>query len=364
MSKKIIVSVTNDLSTDQRVHKVCTSLKSWGFEVLLVGRMQKGSLPLNREYATHRMALLFKRGPLFYMEYNLRLFFFLLFRKSELLLSNDLDTLLPNYLISVCKNTPLVYDSHELFPEAPELQYRSRVKRFWERLESFLLPRLKHAYTVCDAIAAHYKERYGLNFKVVRNVPFLIEKDSLEKTRPPIVLYQGAINPGRGLELAIRAMVCLEEAQLLIVGDGVGLQSLKELAKEIGVEDRVCFEGRVPYEKLKSYTNRASVGLLLEEPLGLSFTYALPNKLFDYIHADLPFVASPLLEVEKIMDQYKVGALLQERKPAVLANQIKAILEQPSDLEAFVAAKQSLCWQKESEQLRLVFSPFLADKSA
>lgn len=363
MSQKIIVSVTNDLSTDQRVHKVCTSLQSFGFEVLLVGRKQKDSPPLNRAYATHRFTLLFARGPLFYMEYSLRLFFFLLFRKSQLLLSNDLDTLLPNYLIAICKQLPLVYDSHELFPEVPELQNRKWVKRFWECLEAFLLPRLKHAYTVCDSIADYYQNKYGLAFKVVRNVPFLKKNAVLKKRQPAVALYQGAINPGRGLELAIRAMAHLEQVQLLIVGDGVGLCELQALAKKEGLTDRVHFQGSVAYQELSAYTQKAAVGLLLEEPLGLSFTYALPNKLFDYIHADLPFVASPLLEVKKIMDHYQLGVVLKERKAEVLAEQIKEVLLSSHDLAPFEKAKKALCWQKEEAQLRLVFSSFLADKS-
>ena len=98
MRKKIIVSVTNDISTDQRVHKVCQSLESMGFEVILWGRKLSYSQVLHRSYTTKRMTLLFYSGPLFYLEYNFRLFLILLFSKSHLLLSNDLDTLLANFL--------------------------------------------------------------------------------------------------------------------------------------------------------------------------------------------------------------------------------------------------------------------------
>ena len=147
MRKKIIVSVTNDISTDQRVHKVCQSLESMGFEVILWGRKLSFSQVLYRSYTTKRMTLLFSSGPLFYLEYNFRLFLILLFSKSHLLLSNDLDTLLANFLVSKCKGIPLVYDSHELFPEVPELQNRSFVKSIWEKLEYFLLPKLEYTYT-------------------------------------------------------------------------------------------------------------------------------------------------------------------------------------------------------------------------
>ena len=123
MSKKrIISSVTNDLLTDQRVHRICKSLSNHDFEVSLIGRRKKSSIALEgRSYSCKRFHLIFEKGPLFYMEYNLRLFVFLLFSNVDLLISNDLDSLLANYLVSRVRNLPIVYDSHEFFTEVPEL---------------------------------------------------------------------------------------------------------------------------------------------------------------------------------------------------------------------------------------------------
>ena len=128
--QRVIVSVINDLSTDQRVHKVCCTLHKIGYKVILVGRKQRNSIPLTkRDYETKRMFLLFEKGILFYAEYQFRLFLFLLFNKSDILYSNDLDTLLPNYLISRIKKKILIYDTHELFCEVPELQNHPLKKR-------------------------------------------------------------------------------------------------------------------------------------------------------------------------------------------------------------------------------------------
>ena len=210
MRKKIIVSVTNDISTDQRVHKVCQSLESMGFDVILWGRKLSYSQVLHRSYTTKRMTLLFSSGPLFYLEYNFRLFLILLFSKIHLLLSNDLDTLLDNFLASKCKGIPLVYDSHELFPEAPELIHRPVKKKIWESLERWILPKIKHSYTVCYSIAQFYKDRYGIAMKVVRNVPYLSPSSSAQ-TSSKTIIYQGGMNPGRGLELAIEMMSYLDD---------------------------------------------------------------------------------------------------------------------------------------------------------
>ena len=134
--KRIIVSVTNDLTTDQRVDRSCITLIKMGFDVLLVGRQLSHSLDLEpRNYRTKRMKLWFTRGPLFYAEYNLRLFFFLLVHKADILLSNDLDTLPANYLASGIRHLTLVHDCHEYFRGVPELNNRGFVAGIWKFLE-------------------------------------------------------------------------------------------------------------------------------------------------------------------------------------------------------------------------------------
>ena len=136
--QRALVSVTNDLATDNRVHRTCTVLLALGYEVLLVGRKLPGSMPLERPYRTRRMRLLFNKGPLFYAEYNARLFLLLLFSRSTLLFSNDLDTLLPNFLVARIRGQKLVYDTPEFYTEVAGLVRRPRARavrgRRWLRL--------------------------------------------------------------------------------------------------------------------------------------------------------------------------------------------------------------------------------------
>lgn len=353
MPNRIIVSVSNDLTTDQRVHKVCTSLQDFGFEVLLVGFMQVDSNDLNRSYSTSRLTMWFKKGPLFYIEFSVKLFLFLLFTKSDHLLSNDLDTLLPSYMVSKIKRNSLVFDSHEIFSDSPELNNRRIVKKFWQKLEFFLLPKLKHSYTVCDSLADHFRKKLNVEMKVVRNVPYRTKLET-QKHKNKTLIFQGNLNKGRGLDLAIRCLAFLPDFNLIIVGGGFDF--LKDLCKEIDVLDRVDFVGKVPFEKLKSFTEKASIGLLFEEPIGLSFTYSLPNKLFDYIHSDLKIIASPLKEVKSIVEKYNVGVLLNNRRPKEVAAQIKLLYNTEFNDSDFQLAKEELNWQKEEQILKSIFS--------
>ena len=156
--QKIIVSVSSDLSTDQRVQKVCTSLANHGFDVQLLGRKLTNSSTFSSNlYKAKRFTLWFNRGFLFYANLNVALFFKLLFSKFDVLYANDLDTLTANFLVSKITGKPLIYDSHEYFTEVPELVSRPSVQRIWVRIEKTILPKLKNCITVTEQIANVYK---------------------------------------------------------------------------------------------------------------------------------------------------------------------------------------------------------------
>jgi glycosyltransferase involved in cell wall biosynthesis len=356
--KKIIVTVTNDLSTDQRVDKVCTTLLNDGYRVLLIGRKLKNSIPISRDYKTKRIQLLFNQGFLFYAEFNFRIFLLLFFSKKDILLSNDLDSLFANYAVSVLQNKKLVYDSHELFSEIPELVHRPFVKKFWTSLEKLVLPKLKNTYTVCKSIADYYNERYATNFKIVRNLPTLkkIEVGILPFSTDgkKIIIYQGALNIGRGLELMIDAMEYLENYLLIIVGNGDVYTDLKERSKNKSVQNRVHFLSKLLPSELQKITPLADIGLSLEEDLGLNYRYALPNKIFDYIQAEIPILVSDLPEMKQIIIKYKVGEIIQLRTPQGLAAQIQKMLKNEYS-ESILKAKQELTWDHEKITLQNIF---------
>jgi glycosyltransferase involved in cell wall biosynthesis len=357
--KRILISVTNDLTTDQRVEKTCEVLSEIGYDVLLVGRKLKKSLPIQRNYETIRFRLLFNKGFLFYAEFNIRLFIFLLFTKKDLLFSNDLDTLLPNYIIGKLQNKKLVFDSHELFSEIPELVNKQQVKNVWLYLEKTIIPKLKNVITVSDSIKNHYHNLYGISPIVVRNIP-KIKKISqknfeIDAKGKKVILYQGSVNIGRGIELMIDTMALLDEYLFIVIGDGDILEQLKEKVSNLSLHNKVKFLGEKTPEELKKLTPNATIGMSLEEDLGLNYRYALPNKIFDYLHANVPVIIADLPEMRALIKRYQVGEILTERTPKTLAKTIVSMTNNSYEKE-LKTAKKELNWSKEKEKLISIFS--------
>jgi glycosyltransferase involved in cell wall biosynthesis len=349
---RITVSVTNDLVTDQRVHKVCTTLSQNGYDVKLVGRKLRAGEPVKRKYRTDRMRLLFNRSFLFYAEYNIRLFLYLLFDNPDIYLSNDTDSLPANYFASRIRRKPLVFDAHEMFPEVPEVTGRKLVKLIWTKIEDWIFPRLKNAYTVCQSIADIYNKKYQINMQVVRNIPFAQQPSHLhipiDAKGKKTLLYQGAVNVGRGIEWIIDSMPYLDDFIFYVVGDGDILEELKERVKNANLGDKVIFTGRVPFEELPAYTRCADIGINLLENKGLNYYYSLPNRIFDYMRATVPVLASDFPEIRRIVAHYGIGTLVDRYEPRFLAETIQQMSVQEKNIAGFAAANAELTWENES----------------
>ena len=363
--KKAIVCVSNDLITDNRVAKTCVVLENENYEVLLVGRKKRNSPVMNqRNYRWKRFNLPFEKGPFFYLTLNLRIFLFLLVRKVDLIYANDLDTLAPCYFVSKIKNTRLIYDTHELFTEVPELTSRPKIQNIWLKIESTIFPKLKQVITVNDSIAKIYMQKYNVAVTSVRNVPIYDREDVIRNTRKElnlrdedfILIIQGSgLNKDRGIEEAISAMQYCTDCVLLLVGDGDVIPKAKKMVAEQKMEATVRFIPRRPYQELMKITRIADLGLLLDKNTSLNQGLALPNKLFDYIHAGIPILSSNLTEISKIIKQYGVGIFLLEIEPKTISETIlkyksNITLQKQHRINCRNAAEQEN-WQVEQQKL-------------
>ena len=336
------------------MHRICHSLVNAGYMVTLVGRVLKTSKPLTQQsFFQKRLRCFFNKGFLFYAEYNLRLFFYLLFQRMDAICAIDLDTILPCLLISKIKSIPRIYDAHEYFTEMKELRTRPKVQRFWKSIERFALPKFDLGYTVSDGLAEQFKIHYKRDYKTIRNLPVL-KPIQLPERKQKFLLFQGAVNEARGFEYLIPAMKNIPY-QLVICGDGNFMQQLKVLIKENGVEDKVELKGMMTPEELRAIAPLATLGLGLAEKEGLNQYYALPNKFTEYMHAGLPQLAMDYPEYQKINIQYFVAVLLNRLDVSLVADTINKIMEDDTLLQQMhenaLKARTIFCWQQEEKKL-------------
>ncbi len=372
MADRIIISVTSDLVTDQRVQRAAGTLKEAGYQVMLVGRVLSDSIEMKgKRFRITRFKLWVNKGPFFYLNYNLRLFWYLLWNQADILLSNDLDTLPANFLVSKIKGIPLVYDSHEYFTGVPELSQRPKVKAIWKRIESFIVPKIQYAYTVNSSIAQLYEDEYKIKFNVIRNMPEvkfqirtdldIIKRELRLPSDKAIIILQGAgINIQRGAEEAVQAMQYVENAILLIIGSGDVIPALKLMVVELRLNEKVKFEPKKSPSELFLYTLCADLGLSLDKNTNLNYRFSLPNKIFDYIQAGVPILASDLPEVKKIIEGYNIGCISPDHNVKNLATLMNKMIDNKEMRltwqKNLKAASQELNWDHEKSKLLSIFS--------
>jgi len=349
----VTLVVFNDLSTDQRVHKIADTLTQNGYSVLVLGTHTKNSADIApRNYLTYRIFRFFKKGKLAYLEFHIKSFFYLVFsKKVNILVANDLDTLAPVFFAAFLKGSRVIYDSHEHFTEVPELINRPFTRKIWNFLENLLAPRVNQIMTVNQPLAEILANKFKKYVSTVRNVP-LFNKNEKQITTEKILIYQGAVNVGRGVELMIAAMKFLPEWKLWIVGGG----DLEEQLKLKFSSDQICFFGKIPFENLSEITSKARIGLSLEENLGLNYRIATPNKVFDYVQMQIPVIISDLPGLKSLYNEFPIGEILYHRTPESLAEIVRKIDE---NIEKYTnelrRASEQWCWENESKELLKIY---------
>lgn len=366
--KRVIVSVTNDLVTDQRVHRICTTLSQNNYNITLIGRQFCTSEKLQRKYKTYRFKLLFNKGALFYAEFNIRLFFKLLFTKSTILVANDLDTLLANFLASKILNKKLVYDSHELFTEVPELINRPFIQKIWLTIEKYIFPKLKNVYTVNNEIAKIYSKIYNVKVDVIRNIAYKINSNKpsadfikkIKGNKKMIILQGSGINIDRGAEEAVEMMQFLKNSILYIIGSGDVVAILKEKVANLKLDSIIFFKDRMPYQQLIKYTQIADLGLSLDKNTNLNYEYSLPNKIFDYIQCNTPILASNRKLVAKLVTKHNIGKVTTTHNPKKLAEIVTEMFDNKKEYTTWKTNLKNTAdiynWENESKKLIEIYS--------
>jgi glycosyltransferase involved in cell wall biosynthesis len=283
--------------------------------------------------------------------------------KPDVVHAHDAAMLLPGVIGARLTGAQLIYDSHELATSVP---YRERAWAwFVAAIERIVVPRCTGVITVADGIALRLRERYRLASTptVVRNVSELepTGKGDLRARigidqHTPLVLHQGAPAPARGCEVLVAAIERLPGVHLAFLGDPEpGYASmLREVVRERGVQDRVTLLPSVPLERLLAHTAEADVGVTLLQDTCENHRLALPNKLFEYIAAGVPVVASALPETRRLVESYAIGWCVPPADSYALARALRTALRERDDAslrKRMEEAQRELCWSREQKRL-------------
>ncbi len=344
------------------MQRICKTLHDEGFAVTLVGRWRSDSLVFEAEFDHHRIVCKHNSGKLFYIEYNMKLFRYLMSQQFDALCAVDLDTMLAVSLAASRKRKKWTYDAHELFQEVPELVGRPVSKWIWSRLAAWGIPKADAAYTVSESLTEYFQKRYKRPFGVVRNLPYY-QKPKSAISSQKILLYQGALNQGRGLELLIDAAPDLN-CLIAIAGKGDLYDALRAQAAQSKATAKISFLGSLKPAELAEWTNRAFLGYNVLENRGLSYYFSLANKFFDYTMAGVPCLVSPFPEYEKLQTQYGIGISVGYDRSALIEI-VNTLISEPElyiQLRAgAINAAKKLNWNEESHKLIAIYTELFAN---
>lgn len=334
--------------------RICSSLAGAGYDVLLIGRKLKSSIPLSSQpFKQKRIPCFFEKGKLFYAEYNIRLFFYLLFKKMDCICAIDLDTILTCYFISRIKKSKRVYDAHELFCEMKEIVSRPGIYKIWKTIERYAVPKFINGYTVNQPISDEFKKMYSVDYEVIRNIALLQEITPTEK-KEKFILYQGAVNEGRSFETLIPAFKKIN-CKLIICGGGNFMQQAKQLVAVNQLEEKIIFKGKLKPDELRIITQQAYIGITLFDDKGLSNYYSLANRFFDYLHAGIPQLCVNYPVYAKINKDLPIALLVDDISSENLATQLNNLLANEVLYEELqqncLTVRQTLNWQQEQKKL-------------
>lgn len=286
----------------------------------------------------------------------------------DIIHAHDSDTLEAAFAASGMSDAGVVYDAHELYPDMlSEFGAGGSwpVQRYWKRIENRYVPRTRAVITVSDGLAGEIASRHGVAPVVVRNVPPLepklvsqrLRKElELEADSRMLLLYQGVLIAGRGLTFLLDAVARAPEVVLVVQGFGPLEAELREHAIALGIGDRVRFMGRIAPAELHEYACSADAGVVIYEHTTLNNYLASPNKLYAYLMAGLPILASDFPGLREIVIGEGVGRVFDPSSPPEIAEELSALASEPDSRREMSKAARSLAetrlnWDQEKCKL-------------
>ena len=363
-SRRVVIAFLGNFNYDSRCLNLHHSFTERGFKVKVISfdwltpnfMRQKG------EVAVHKLDK--KYSLIYYLRFAAILSYNLIQTKADYYFAEDVYTLPFVVSISKINGGRVFYDSRELYGHLAGLKHKQTIQKILYQIERIFIRHVDNVITTGEMDSEFLQKEYGLKETIVlRNLPmrqsgvepFNFRKKFKLDEEIKILLYQGVILHGRGLKILFEVVKKTSDTFLIVIGDGEHRNYYEELSESEGIKPRVFFMGKVPQRFLLNYTAGADIGFALIENISLSYFYALPNKLFEYIQAGLPVIVSNFPQMKKIVDDYKIGIAVDlEREEDVIAAVVKLIKEKSfyNELKSnCIIAADKLNWNVEIEKM-------------
>jgi glycosyltransferase involved in cell wall biosynthesis len=359
--KKVLITFLGNINYDTRCKNLYDTFSANNFDVEFIGFdwLTKGFTETRGEVSIIKL----KKGFLsisFYLKFIWHLKLKLITTKASIIFAEDIYTLPFAIIFGKLKRAKIYYDSRELFGYLAGLKEKKFKQVFWKWTEKFFIRKADYVIVTGAMDGEFLKKEYRLkNIILLRNLPRYYKPAlkldlhshlQIHKSKK-IILYQGVLLKGRGIEKVFTVLKELSDHVFVIAGGGEYEEHYQNLAEQMNLTDQVFFLGKLTQEDLPQVTASVDIGVSLIENLSTSYYYALPNKLFEYIMAEVPVIVSNLPQMKEIIDKYDVGYAVEFESKDELANAIKKLTEDSKLFESkkqnCQIASQELNWEKE-----------------
>ncbi|TDI72240.1 MAG: glycosyltransferase [Bacteroidetes bacterium] len=369
----IVFGMTGDLYRNSRAIKQVRALaaQDWSIHVIHLGESTP-NIEWPRGITTETLTTKNRRGIRFFREVHKAFLETAGGINARCYHASDLYVL--SALAKASRRFDAVYtfDSRELYAHVSSTERKPWTGWFWSLVESQYLPGATAVFTVSERIALHLENEYRIRRPVlVQNVPpktavirstKLADLAGLDPSTP-IILHLGLMRPARGCDLLIEAMKHVNGAHLVFLGSGEEQKNLQEQSRSLGLEAKVSFLDPVEPDSILEYAAGASVGVSLVQDTCLNHRFALPNKLFDYLAAGVPVLASDLPEIRSIVEGYNVGKTVDQRSPDKIADALNQMIHADADRKTWIQNADRLCetfnWESASQRFIKTFRQIL-----
>jgi len=362
----VLIVALNKIEFDARLTNFINTLSSNKFSIATVtldttyssNTIYSIGIELNEKLKTIEKALLFNQKALKFFHKIIPRF----------VLCSDVYSLPAGKYFKQKHNSQIIYDSREIYSALASLRSKKFKQFILKNFESYFVKFVDKIIVTGELDKEILGELFPKkSFVVIKNYPssaifqfqnkINIRKELNLPQSSILMVYQGVLLEGRGIELGIQALKYNEQLHFIILGSGGMETKFKDSAKLLGVDDRTHFLGSVPYRQLYDYTSDCDVGLCIIEPLSLSYQLALPNKLFEYCHSGLPVIATELPAIEDVFKKFSIGELVStDISPDELAEKAVLLAERKSEfIPQLKMASQTFSWEQQEQTILGIF---------